>query len=93
MSLVGARLKEGVERGVFIYHRTSRRRRQTAAEKQSFRRRLVIDENQTDRFATFYATSDKVISVRRVIASSITKQCADKKRIARQCRECREKSM
>lgn len=55
MSLVGVRgLARGIERGgeqgrkrLFIYHRTSRRRRQTAAEKQSVRRRLVIDENQT----------------------------------------------
>lgn len=45
----------GARKGVFIYHRTSRRRGRTAAEKQS---RFVdpasyIDEKQTDRFATF----------------------------------------
>lgn len=71
-------------------------RRQTAAEKQSFRSSTASYrlENQTNRScsATFYATSDKVISVcqprnRRSRTRRNKMQCRRKKRISRMLRK------
>jgi len=88
---VGERREEegGTRKGVFIYHRTSRRRGRTAAEKQS---RFVdpasyIDEKQTDRFATFFTQRQtKSLAFVDVIASAKHNETMprNKKRIAGQ---------